>query len=98
MACSGGALGVREGWCGVERSGGSERRRLGRGCFYRPARSDGGAWAVASANWRARADVRGALEGDVGGAGINRVGRRCGKEGGVEREMFPERVCVLLRV
>jgi hypothetical protein len=41
------------------RSGGSERRRLGRGCFYRPARSDDGAWAVASANRRARADIRG---------------------------------------
>jgi hypothetical protein len=40
----------------------------------------------------------GALEGDVRGAGVSRVGRRRGKEGGVEREMFPERVCVLLRV
>jgi hypothetical protein len=59
MECSRGALGGREGWCGVERSGGSERRRLGRGCFYRPARSDDGAWAVASANRRARADIRG---------------------------------------
>jgi hypothetical protein len=59
---------------------------MGRGCFYRPVRSDGGAWAVASANRRARADIRGALEGDVRGAGVSRVGRRRGKEGGVERE------------
>jgi hypothetical protein len=58
-------------------------------------RSDGGAWAVASANRRARADVKVALEGDVGGAGVSRRGQARGKREEIERERLPVSLLVI---
>jgi hypothetical protein len=59
-----------------------EKRGLGLGSLYSPRGATGRAWAVATANERARAGVMGGGKGDVGVDDVIRGRGKRGKRGG----------------
>jgi hypothetical protein len=85
---------------GVERRVFCVREEGRGGGFYRPARSDGGVWAVASANGGAKGDVVGGGRSDVGGQTSAAEGASAGREKGSSGRVrcraggHPERACI----
>jgi hypothetical protein len=85
---------------GVERRVFCVREEGRGGGFYRPARSNGGVWAVASANGGAKGDVVGGGRSDVGGQTSAAEGASTGREKGSSGRVrcraggHPERACI----